>query len=60
MYEQDLNKPKLSKEERDKLMKDFLDKGGKIEKLKPGLAYRIGFLDNTRTPRLNKQDLKDE
>ena len=41
MYEQDLNKPKLSKEERDKLMKDFLDKGGKIEKLKPGLAYSL-------------------
>ena len=29
----DTIKPKMSKEERDKLMKDFLDKGGKIQKL---------------------------
>ena len=35
-YDYDLNqKPKSSQEERDKLMKEFLDKGGKIEKCKP-------------------------
>ena len=31
-YDYDLNeKPKSSQEERDKLMKEFLEKGGKVE-----------------------------
>ena len=38
----DTIKPKMSKEERDKLMKDFLDKGGKIQKLKPGYPTNVG------------------
>ena len=29
-------KPKTSKEERDRLMKKFLEKGGKVQKLEPG------------------------
>ena len=29
-YTDDINKPKMSQEERDKLMQEFLSKGGKI------------------------------
>ena len=32
MYDDD-NKPKTSKEEMDRMMKEFLDKGGKVEKV---------------------------
>jgi hypothetical protein len=31
----DTTKPKTSKEEMDRMMKEFLEKGGKIQKLKP-------------------------
>ena len=31
----DVIKPKMTKEDRDVLMKRFLEKGGKIQKLKP-------------------------
>ena len=36
MYDYDPDqKPKTSKEERDKMMKKFLEKGGKVKKLEP-------------------------
>ena len=38
-------KPKTSKEERDKLMKKFLEKGGKVQKLEPGYPTNVGSLD---------------
>ena len=34
----DITKPKTSKEEMDRMMKEFLEKGGKIQKLRPGSA----------------------
>jgi hypothetical protein len=37
-YTEEDNKIKMSQEERDKLMKEFLEKGGKIKELKPGIA----------------------
>ena len=41
-YDYDLNaKPKTSKEERDRLMKEFLDKGGKVEKCEPGYPLNV-------------------
>ena len=36
-YDKDA-KPKMSQEERDAMMKKFLDKGGKVQKLQPGAA----------------------
>ena len=42
------HKPKMSKEERDSMMKKFLAKGGKIEKLEPGYPINVGSLDNFR------------
>ena len=40
-------KPKTSKEERDKLMKKFLEKGGKVQKLEPGYPTNVGSLDKS-------------
>ena len=37
MYDYDTHsKPKMTKEESDKMMKKFLEKGGKVEKCQPG------------------------
>ena len=38
-------KPKMSKEQRDEMMKKFLEKGGKVQKLKPGYPINVGSLD---------------
>ena len=58
MNEYEVNKPKMSQEERDKLMKEFLSKGGKVEKLKPGMAYNIGSLDRSGKPRWTKHEVE--
>ena len=50
-------KPKMSKEERDYLMKKFLEKGGKIQKLKPGYPLNVGSLDKSKKPRYTKQEV---
>ena len=50
-------KPKMSKEERDKLMKEFLEKGGKIQKLKPGYPLNVGSLDKSKKPAFTKDDI---
>jgi hypothetical protein len=42
-------KPKMSQEERDKLMEEFLSKGGKIQELKPGIAKGAGSLNKSKT-----------
>ena len=51
-------KPKMSQEERDRLMKEFLAKGGKIEKLKPGYPTNVGSLDKSKKPAFTKQDIE--
>lgn len=50
-------KSKMSQEERDELMKKFLEKGGKIDKLKPGMAYNMGSLDKSKKPAYTKEDI---
>ena len=50
-------KPKTSKEERDRMMKQFLDKGGKVQKMKPGVAYNMGSLDKSKKPAFTKDDI---
>ena len=61
MFDRDLDKKekkKTSREELDKMMKDFLAKGGKIEKLKPGMAAQVGSLDKSKTPRYTRQEIE--
>jgi hypothetical protein len=48
-YTDDTNKPKMSQEERDKLMQEFLSKGGKIQELKPGIAQGASSLNRSKT-----------
>jgi hypothetical protein len=48
-YIEEEGKPKMSQEERDKLMEEFLSKGGKIQELKPGIAQGAGSLNRSKT-----------
>ena len=57
-YTHEKIKPKMSKEERDKMMKKFLDKGGKIQKLKPGSAAVLGSLDKSKKPAFTSDEIK--
>ena len=52
------DKVKMSQKERDNMMKKFLEKGGKIEKLKPGIAYNMGSLDRSKKPAYTKEDIE--
>ena len=59
-YDYDLNqKPKSSQEERDKLMKEFLEKGGKVQKCEPGYPLNVGSLDKSKKPSWTRQEIKD-
>jgi hypothetical protein len=51
------NKPKMSQEERDKLLKEFLEKGGNITKLKPGIAQGAGSLNRSKKLQWSEKDL---
>ena len=51
-------KPKTSQEEMDRMMKEFLAKGGKIKKLKPGYPkLGIGSLDKSGKPAWSRADI---
>ena len=52
-------KPKMSKEQRDEMMKKFLEKGGKVKKLEPGYPINVGSLDKSRKPRYTKEEIKE-
>ena len=41
-------KPKMSQEERDKLIQEFLSKGGQIKKVKPGIAQGAASLNKSK------------
>ena len=56
-YDKDA-KPKMSQEERDAMMKKFLDKGGKVQKLQPGAAAVLGALDKSKIPHWDNDDIK--
>jgi hypothetical protein len=59
-YDYDLNeKPKSSQEERDKLMKEFLEKGGKVQKCETGYPLNVGSLDKSRKPSWTRQEIKE-
>ena len=54
----DVIKPKMAKEDSDLLMKRFLEKGGKIQKLKPGYPINVGGLDRSKKPQWTREDIK--
>ena len=56
-YTDEDNKPKMSQEERDKLMQEFLSKGGKVTKLKPGIAEGAGSLNRSKNLQWTEKDL---
>ena len=39
-------------------IEEFLKRGGKVEKLKPGMAYNIGSLDRSGKPRWTKHEVE--
>ena len=51
------NKPKMTQEERDKLMEEFLSKGGKIKELKPGIAKGAGSLNRSKSLQWTEKDV---
>jgi hypothetical protein len=54
------NKPKMSQEERDRLMQEFLSKGGQINKLKPGIARGAASLNRSKNLQLTQKDLLEQ
>jgi len=56
-YTDDINKPKMSQDERDKLMQEFLSKGGKINKVKPGIAQGAASLNRSKNLQWSEKDL---
>jgi hypothetical protein len=56
-YNNEDNKPKMSQEERDKLMEEFLSKGGKIEELKPGIAKGAASLNRSKSLQWSEKDV---
>ena len=56
-YTEEEGKPKMSQEERDKLMEEFLSKGGKIKELKPGIAKGAGSLNRSKTLQWSEKDV---
>ena len=57
IYDSEKVKPKMSQKERDDMMKKFLEKGGKVQKLKPGSAAVLGSLDKSKKPAFTKDDI---
>ena len=39
-------------------IEEFLKRGGKVEKLKPGMAYNIGSFDRSGKPRWTKHEVE--
>jgi hypothetical protein len=56
-YNMEDNKPKMTQEERDKLMEEFLSKGGKIKELKPGIAKGAGSLNRSKSLQWSEKDV---
>ncbi len=58
IYDSEKVKPKMSQKERYDMMKKFLEKGGKVQKLKPGSAAVLGSLDKSKKPAYTKEDIE--
>ena len=49
----------MTKEESDKMLKKFLEKGNKIEKCPPGYPINIGSMDKSGKPSWTRQEVKE-
>jgi hypothetical protein len=56
----DDNKPKMTQEERDKLMQEFLSKGGKVTKLKPGIAQGASSMNRSKSLQWSQKDIIEQ
>ena len=56
-YTDEVGKPKMSQEERDKLMEEFLSKGGKIKELKPGIAKGAASMNRSKALQWTEKDV---
>jgi hypothetical protein len=50
-------KPKMSAEEKEKLMQEFLSKGGQVKKLKPGIAKGAGSLNKSKNLQWSEKEI---
>ena len=50
--------PQEIQKELDIKMKEFLEKGGKVQKLEPGVAYNLGSFDSHGKPSWSKDEIK--
>jgi hypothetical protein len=50
----------MTQEERDKLMEEFLSKGGKIKELKPGIAKGAGSLNRSKSLQWSEKDVIEQ
>jgi hypothetical protein len=53
-------KQKTSQEERDKLMQEFLSKGGTIKKVKPGIAKGASSLNRNKELQWSEKDITNQ
>jgi hypothetical protein len=60
VFTEEDNKPKMTQEERDKLMEEFLSKGGKIKELKPGIAKGAGSLNRSKSLQWTEKDVIEQ
>lgn len=51
--------PEEKQKELDELMKQFLAKGGRIEKLTPGSAYNVGSMEKSGKPHWTDREIKN-
>jgi len=61
MYDYDPDKDrksKIAKEDPKELMKRFLEKGGKVQKLEPGYPINVGSLDKSKKPAFTREEIK--
>jgi len=56
-YTEEIGKPKMSQEERDKLMQEFLSKGGKIQELKPGIAEGAASINRSKNLQWSEKEV---
>ena len=62
MYDYDPDKDRksnIAKEDPKELMKRFLEKGGKVQKLEPGYPTNVGSLDKSKKPAWTRQEVKE-
>ena len=52
------NEIKTAQDEKDRMMQEFLDKGGKVEKLEPGIAKGASSLNRSGKLQFTEEQVK--